>query len=370
MPTKATGNVEVKQKATPTQMAKAFVRETPEARQAMEYANVDLEKASLKEIGLPLVEDPLAFNRFITNIYNKFAMTEVVKGRFHNPLDVLKKADVRLFGDTIERMIFNPAKAIDYFNTEDNILTPAKPDVKVEYVRINRHDKYPVSLPYEYVMNMFQSEAAFSEFLIGAMNTLYNGDARDEYRLMLKAVSDIYTSGYLNNVELSANNDDITVGLINTIDYFGIISTKYNTYSRVYPDSPLESWSNPENIVILTTIERINDIRVKFLSGLFNLSEAEIKARIIKVDEFENPDIEMAVMDLGYFQFRDQLRRVDSFHRADDLSTKTYYHVWQSINMSMFANAVVFRKNGSNPPAPPQGSTASTEVNIPMTERK
>lgn len=352
----------------PSDLVRSAIKATPEAVSALSNAGVDFVSASLPDIAPPLIEDPLAFSKFLTNIYNKFVLTQVVNGRFTNPLDVLKKDNLRMFGDTIERMVFNPQKGIDYFDKTDNILTPAAPDVKVEYLRVNRRWKYPISIPYEYAMAMFQGEGSFSEFLVGAMNSLYNGDSADEYRLMMKAVSDIYDAGYLNNVELPASNEDITVQIINTIDYFGIISSKWNTYSRMYPDSALQSWSNPGNIVILTTIEMINNIRVKYLSGLFNLSEAEIKARIIKVDRFENEDIQIVVADQSYFQFRDQVRRIDSFHRADDLSEKTYYHVWQLINMSLFANCLVFRKNGSTAPTPPAGTGASTEVVLPETK--
>lgn len=338
--------------ATETDVVKAVAYATPEAMSSLTDSGVRLSDASLNEIMLPIIENPLSKNAFFTNLYNKIIFQEVVNGKFKNPMGALKKNKLRPFGDTYERLIFNPAKAISYYNTNDNILTPALPDIKVEYIKVNREDKYPISLPYQAIQQAIMNEDSFREFREGASATLYNGDAIDEFNLMKKVISDVYKSGYMQSVEQGSDSTQLTKQIINLMKMFRFPSTKNNVYSIKYPDDELVTWTNPENVVMIIKADVMTDIMVDVLSAAFNLDKIRLMEMIIEVDEFEDEDIVAFVGDIAYFQVRDQLYQMDSFQRADDLSIKTYLHHWQAIECSMFANACCIRKNGSTAPTP------------------
>lgn len=310
-----------------------------------------LSKASIQEIGEPLIENALLMNEFLKTIYNKFILSEVIDGKFNNPLAVLKKSKVQPYGDTIERMVFNPAKAISYSNKDDNILTSVPPDLKAEYIRITRKDKYPISLPRPVIQQAFLSEENFGNFMMAARNTLYNGDSIDEFLLMKKIVSDMFDKGYLCYEEAGTDSVSIAKQLTNFAKYMSFPNTMYNAYSKKYPDKKLTTWSNPENVVIIIRADKMTDIRYDVLAAAFNLTEVELHSRIIEVDGFDVDGIIGIVSDIGFWQVRDQLYELADFFRADDLSTKTYLHHWQSMTCSLLTNAMVLVEPGTAPSA-------------------
>ena len=328
-------------KATPTDVARAVVKETPLAMSVLNTQGLDVATANVwEEIMPPVINDPFAFNAFLKNLYNKILLQEIITGRYENPLSPLKGGNLTPFGDTLERVIFNPAKAISYFNTQDNILTPAKPDVMVEYIRVTRQDKYPISLPRPLVEQAFTGNNTFGEFMIGAMNTLYNGDSIDEFRLMKKIVVDMVKNNYIYTEQRGATGVDFTKQIINYTKYFRFPNTKYNMYSILNPDHPLETWVDPSNIVLLVRADVMTDIRVDVLAAAFNLSEVELNSNIIEVDEFGDSQVVAVICDRTWFQVRDSLYETAEFYRADDLSTKTYLHHWQTMTCSLFSKAV------------------------------
>lgn len=336
-------------KASPTDVVKAIVNENSMLKAIVLDSGVRLENASLKEIAPPIITDPLATNTFLKNLYNKFILTEVIDGRFENPLAPMKKERVAPFGDTVERTIFNPAKAIQYDSSNENILTAVPPDVKVEYIRVNRKDKYPVSIPRPALQQAFTNDGSFASFMTGAMSSLYNGDSIDEFQLMKKVVSDIFDATYLPYKELKTGVVDQTVDIITAMKMFKFPSDEYNVYSKKYPDNKLTTWSDPKNIFLIVDVETLTKIRVEELAAAFNLKEVEIGNNIIEVDGFEKEGLRAIVCDWQYFQVRDTLYEIADFFRADDLSTKTYLHHWQTMTSSLLCNAIAFVDPGTTP---------------------
>lgn len=325
--------------ATGLELVRAIISENDYLNGVVINSGVRLADASLRDIGAPIISDPLARNNFISDLYNKFIASEVINRVFKNPLEPLKKDKYYPYGDTLERMIANPATAIEYSNKQDNILTTVKPDFKVEYIKVNRQDKYRVSIPLPVIQQAFMSETDFNQFLSACINTLYNGDNIDEYVLMKKIISDMSTAGYIKNVQVGSTGQDITKQIINIFDLMQFPSTAWNGYSLKYPDTPLTTFCPPEDLVLVTTVDFINSVKIDYLAATFNLSQVDLTNNIIKVDGFENEAIKCAILDKGFMQVHDTLYELDSFRRADDLSEKTYLHHWQTMQGSLLANA-------------------------------
>lgn len=330
-----------KESITTTDAVKSVIKGTPEAMNILSANNLTL-SSSLTEILPPLVDEPFAFNRFLTKLYNKILLQEIINGRFENPLAPFKKSSTKPFGDTIERSVFNPANAINYYDTQDNILTTVAPDIKVEYIKLNRQDKYRVSLPQPVIQQAIQTEETFGDFMSGAMGSLYNGDSIDEYRLMIKIFTDMLSANYLHAVSKGADGVAFTKQLINLAKLMRFPSTNYIAYNTHLPegDTPLEVWCNPSDIMILIRADVLTDVKVDVLSAAFNLSEIELSKQIVEVDQFGDSNIIAVVCDRSYLQVRDTLYQVADFYRADDLSTKTYLHHWQFISSSLLTKAV------------------------------
>ena len=328
--------------ATGTELVRAIVNENDYLKNAVLTASVRLENASLKDIAEPIISDPLARNKFISDLYNKFIASEVQDRVFDNPLKVLKKGKYLPYGDTVERMVVNPAKAISYSDKDDNILTTVRPDVKVEYIKVNREDKYPISIPLKVLQQAFASETGWNAFYSACINSLYSGDNIDEFMLMKKIISDMSDADFIINTAVNPKDGDATtVNIINIFDYMTFPSTYWNAYSRKYPDSKLTTWCPANELVLVGTADFLNNLQVSTLAAKFNLSEINLTDNIIKIDGFgsENNEILCAILDKGFMQVHDTLYELDSFQRADTLEEKSYLHHWQTMQGSLLANA-------------------------------
>lgn len=332
--------------AKETDLVRAVVNESSTLKDTVTNSGVDLYSGSISEIGAPIIEDPLARNTFLNVLYNKFIMSEVISGLFKNPLSVLKRGKVSGFGDTIERMIFNPAKAIEYSNTDDNILTTVKPDVKVEYIRVSRQDKYRVSIPFAVIKQAFMSENNFNEFVNGCINSLRNGDTIDEFLLMKKIVIDSITNAFIPERVIDTTKVvDFAKEIINSTKYFTFPSSEYNAYSKKYgvSDSKLTTWCNPEEIALVIRADAMTNIDVDVLAAAYHLDKVNLTKNIIEVDKFDDEGKILGIAcDKSFFQVADTLTEMASFTRADDLSEKTYWHHWQTMTFSLLANVVAF----------------------------
>ena len=342
--------------ANPTEVVRAVVLDNEYLTSIINNANVRLESASIQDIGAPIINDPLARNTFINTLYNKFIKTQVLNGLFKNPLEPLKGEKLPLFGDTVERMIFNPAKAIAYDSEEDNILTTQKPDIKVEYIRVERKDKYAITIPFPVMKQAFSNDNSFSQFLSGAYNSLYNGDAIDEFNLMKKIFSDSMEGGYLPALTLEDNSTAITKQIINYSKNFRFPSSSFNAYSAHFPgENPLQTWCSPENLVLVCRSDLMTDIQIDVLAAAYQLDEVKLINNIIEVDAFPDENLMGCLCDRSFVQVEDSVMELDSFHRADDLSEKTYWHHWQTMTFSLLCNAVAFTQNTVEPTPPGTG---------------
>lgn len=340
--------------ATPKEVLTTTALNTPSV--AAKLGENYIYNGSVKDIGEPILSDPLLRNDFLNVLYNKFIGTEVISGLAKNPLEQLKGRRLPRFGQTLERMIFNPAKAISYFDTDDNILTTVTPDVKVEYIRINRQDKYPVTIKYSLLQQAFSGDQGWSDFLQAAQNSLINGDTVDEYRLMVKIFSDSVNNGFVRPIVKAATTSDYSKQLINLAKLYKIPSTAYNGYTYKYgaTDGALTTWCNPDEIAIVTTAEDQTDIQVDVLAAAYHMDEVKLAKNIIEIDKFnDNEDIVAFVIDKSFIQVRDSLTEMGSFNRVDDLSEKTYWHHWQTMTFSLFANVTAIVREGFTPTPTP-----------------
>ena len=94
-------------------------------------------------------------NEFVSALVNRIAFTIVTNKIASNPLAILKKGGVPL-GTDIQEIYTNPAKAKTYDLSSTELLTNVPPDVKALYYRVNRQDKYPVTVTRQMLQKAFK----------------------------------------------------------------------------------------------------------------------------------------------------------------------------------------------------------------------
>lgn len=316
----------------------------------------ELTKTNFKEVGNALVTYETEFNTFCNALVNKIAFTEVSNRRFKNPLATLKSG-TKPFGTDIEEIYINPVSAVTFNGSAtDDMLKLTKPDVKTIYHRQNRQDKYPVSITIPDIQKAFTSEGNLSAFIQGVINAMYSGDEMDEFLLMKSIVSEGISENKIKTLDITYDGTKTTcedlIKLIKTLSHdFTEPSTLYNGYNALNAEgitaksiTPSVTWAPKENqiIIIRSDVDAATDVDV--LAKAFNMDKTDLLKRKFVVSSFGDDKTLALVADEKFFKVTDDLYTVRSFDNGSNLARNYWLHHWQTISLSLFANAIAIQQ--------------------------
>ena len=313
-------------------------------------------QSNLEAVGSAILDYEATTNEFLSALVNRIAFTIVSNRRFKNPLSILKKGG-KPFGTDIEEIFTNPvsAKTFDGSGTSD-MLNVTKPDVKTVFHRMNRQDKYPVSISTPQLQKAFKSLNEMEKFINSIITAMYSGDEMDEYLLIRNIVSEGIKDNKVVSVEVDYDGGETTskdvIKLIKTLSLnFTFPSKDYNGYNMLNKSgidgktiTACTTWTPKENQVILIRSDVDASTDVEVLAKAFNLDKTDFLKRKIVVDSFGDEDTLCFICDESLFQIYDDLYQVRSFDNGSNLTTNYWLHHWQTISMSLFANAVAVKQ--------------------------
>lgn len=304
---------------------------------------------NLADVGNPILTYEAVANEFLNALVNKIIMTLVIRKTWANPLAILKKGTEPL-GLDVEEIQVNPANATVFDGTTENgysdILKPALPDVKAAWYRLNRQDKYKVTINNEMLTNAFTSWNTLEGTIAAIVDSLYNGNTIDEFKYTKQLIDDALTGTKLNTVTVTApTNRDTAAAFQQTIQnlslQFQFPSTAYNNYTKMGGTGGRTTWSSIEDQIIIINAEVASAVGVQFLAAAFNLSYADYATKQIIVDSFAPSSKCLAILaDVNVFQIREKLRRMTNFYNAGNMAWQYYFHCWDTFSLSPFHNAV------------------------------
>ena len=289
-------------------------------------------------------------NEFISTLLNMIIKQVIHNKLFSDPLKALKKGTKPL-GDTVEEIYTNFIKAKQYDPTGAELLNRALPDVKTVYHRMNRQDKYKVTISPEAIRKAFASYEKLDSFIQSIINTLYNSSELDEFILMKQLVKQAYDQQALKVMTIA----DPTLNGTNAKEFIKTVKTvsggmqfpndEYNSWLTVQSvdNNPLITFSKKNEQVLI--IDNATDVAVNIdvLATVFNMSVAEFNdtAKIV-IDAFPDPSIRACLVDKEFFQVFDDLVLFKEFENAEGLYKNYYLHIWQTLAYSPLVNGVVF----------------------------
>lgn len=313
-------------------------------------------QTNIETVGNAIMEYENVQNEFLSALVNRIAFTIVSNRRYKNPLAVLKKGG-KPFGTDIEEIYTNPVSAVKYdgSNTSD-MLKVTKPDTKTIFHRMNRQDKYPVSISTAQLQKAFTSLGEMSKLVTSIINAMYSGDEMDEYLLMRNTISQAITDKKMVSFEVDYDGEESSAkGLVKFIKTlsgnFLFPSKDYNGYNALNADeieagtiTPSITWTPSENQVFLvrTDVDAATDVEV--LAKAFNMDKTDFLKRKFVVDSFGDADTLCVICDENIFEMRDDLYQVRSFDNGSNLVTNYWLHHWQTISLSLFGNAVAIKQ--------------------------
>lgn len=308
---------------------------------------------NLVDVGNPILEYTAMANEFLEALVNKIVSTLVERQRFDNPLSPMRRGPMPL-GFDLEEVQSNPAQAERYTGTEadmSDILKMHKPDTESCYHRLNRQDRYVVTINNDQLRGAFLSWNKMEDFIASLVDTLYNGNAIDEYKYTKQLISQAVTGGKMNTVQV-ANPVDYESGkrflskLRGLSAAFTFPSTNYNNYTLMGgTGNPRMTFSPIDRQIIIIDAQVAATVGVDVLASVFNLDYANYVARQVMVDSFGDNGKTLAVLaDERTFIIMEQLRQFTTFYNAATLGWQYYYHAWDMFSMSPFYNAVALQQ--------------------------
>lgn len=295
-------------------------------------------------------------NEFMGTLLNMIIKQVIINKNFSDPLQALKKGKKPL-GDTVEEIYVNFLKAKQYDPTGAELLNRVLPDVKTAYHRMNRQDKYKVTVSPEQLFKAFSSYDKLESFIANIINSLYNSSELDEFILMKQLIKQAYEQNALKVVEIpdplaSEQNGKAFIKTVKTVSGDMTFPNSNNNawLTAQSTDSiPLITFSKKsEQVLILDNATDVS-INVDVLASIFNMSVAEFnETRKIVIDAFPEPDIRGALVDEQFFQVFDDLVYFKDYENPEGLYKNYYLHIWQTLAYSPLVNAVIFKVGGSD----------------------
>lgn len=319
-----------------------------EATETYQNAVPEATPFNLTDVGNPILSYTAVTNEFVDALINKIVASIAYRMNWENPLAILRK-DAQPLGMDIEEIHTNPATAQAYDGTNTGmsaLLTVTKPDTKAAYFRLNRTDKYTVTVERELLTNAFTSWANLDNYIGQIVDSLYNGNTIDEFKYTKQLVTDALDNNVINKSVTSnpvdeATGKEFTKDLRSLSLLFTFPSTAYNNYVAMGGTGARTSWTPIDRQVIIIRADVATAIGVEVLAAAFNLSYSDYLARQIIVDNFGAHTECLAVLtDTRAFQIREKLRQFATFFNPSALAWQYFYHAWDTFSLSPFHNLV------------------------------
>lgn len=323
-----------------------------------EYQNriPEATRNNLSTIGQAFQTYTLLYNEFCEALLNKIGKTIIESKMFKNRLSRFKSGAI-LSQQDVEEIFVEMAKAEGSYNPAgpNPLGRREPPDVKVIYHRQNRQDCYVVSIGQVDFVRVFRSAETLDTFISNLINSVYSGDNYDEWILMKNTLATYSNAdgdtGYfdyeVSNMSSASNKQTWAREMIKAVRK---AANDISFPSRAYNVAGVNTWTNPEDMVLLIHKDVTVEIDVEQLATAFHQSNTDIKVAptIIIMDDFGNmADTYGLLVDKEFFRIFDTLSHMEPQRNAQGLFTNYFYHHHQILSLSTFKNAVRFKRKAS-----------------------
>lgn len=281
------------------------------------------------------------FNDFMNVLINRIAFTYVRGQRWDNKLSVFKGQKIN-YGSTIQEIAPNWIRAHAYNVEEETLLKLNRPEAQVWYHSQNRQDRYDISISYDDLRTAFVDEYGLNNFIAKVMEVPINSDEYDEYRIMLQLIAEYENSfGFFKKDVGEINNDASARNFLKELRAdAGMLEFPSARYNAANVDIPV--FAKNSELVLFMTPQIQASIDVDALAVLFNLEKADVKQRIVIVDEFPLPGVQALLTTEDFFVCHDTVYENTNFWNPQTLVNNYYLHHWGIYSVSPFVPAILY----------------------------
>lgn len=304
---------------------------------------------NIKDVGNPILNFQATFNEFVSSLVNRIAFTVISSRMYRNKLAIFNRGYIST-GETIEEIFIDLIKAEPFYLVDPEGKTAAQDEfeqrlanVHAVFHRMNRRDKYPLTVSYDSLRTAFISWDSLDEFVRRMIETLYSSDNFDQYLLTKNIFNEAGNRGALHEIDIpemedKATLEQITKDIIESVMLVGFMSDKYNFMG-------VKTFSNPEDLVLFVLPKFVASLNVDVLATAFHDDRISFEARQIVVDDFgglEKAGVKAILVDKDWLMIYDDLYRLDEANVSSRLYKNFFLHHWQTFSYSPFKTAIAF----------------------------
>ena len=267
---------------------------------------------TIGKIGETILTYTATKNEFLDVLVNKICGQIFMNKVYTNPLSFFEKDPIP-FGATLESVFCNLIQAKNFNenfgtgNTEvGSLIGTEKPPVKTEYYSRNFAKKYKISVSDEQLRTAFMNANGLQNLINQVLTVPTNSRNFDDFQMMKGLLANASTKEITLSTAYKTAADDVKAKELTKktraiVDRFGMMGNVFNIQG-------INTFTNPQNIVIITTPEVAAMLDVELLATAFNMDKAEMGRRIVKIDSFQkyneqgkkfeaDPNVELMIVD-------------------------------------------------------------------------
>lgn len=280
-------------------------------------------------------------NVVIPSLLERIGLQTVDSTAWRNPLAMYKKDPMR-YGMTHEETFVNMCKGKLYDPREsyEHAFQQYQSYIMSVFHKVNLNMQYPVTITYDNLRSAFLSEYGIRDMMAAKMESAVTGANWDEYNAMKGMIDTGYDAQILPAVTVTEVIDEASAKALLTE-----IKAAVNEFRFPNPANNIAgatSSSTPYNLIWLTTPRVDANISVEALAYAFNMNKAQVDVRTVIVDKFDNAAIQGVLLDVRFFNVRDQFREMSDQRLANILSWNYFYTMVEMISASPFYPIRVF----------------------------
>lgn len=296
---------------------------------------------NLQQIFTDMMSYSQGRNVVIPSLLERIGLQTVDSTAWRNPLAMYKKDPMR-YGMTHEETFVNMCKGKLYDPREsyEYAFQQYQSYIMSVFHKVNLTIQYPVTITYDNLRSAFLSEYGIRDMMAAKMESAVTGANWDEYNAMKGMIDTAYDAQILPAVTVTGVTDEASAKALLTE-----IKAAVNEFRFPNPANNIAgatSSSTPYNLIWLTTPRVDANISVEALAYAFNMNKAQVDVRTVIVDKFDNAAIQGVLLDVRFFNVRDQFREMSDQRLANILSWDYFYTMVEMVSASPFYPIRVF----------------------------
>lgn len=313
---------------------------------------------NIAEIGRTLSDWDAVYNEFCSALFHKIGLTIVQTALFTNKLAKFKSGRV-LTGQDVEDIFVDAFRAAEGAYDKDggvgdNGVHPFKrreyQAVETAYYRMNRRDKYVITIYKDDVIRAFRSTTTLEQFITAQFNSIYTGAEFDEYEHMKKLLAEAIAKGEFFDYSVpeigaadgtDASNMAACKAFVRSVKK-AIADVSYP--ATIYNPAGVKTATKKENLVLFINKDIPAHLDVDLYSLVFGPNYAQLGIEIVEVDNF-GPDATgtyALLVDKEWFKVFDVKHEMTQLFNPEGLYTNFWLHIWQILSYSRFKTAIRF----------------------------